>query len=184
MSNEPMLAYAPPPKPANTPADITRRALLWTLLCGISAAPSFIWAARGFNRLAMILGVVIFITLYTLTTSTPAFLRFREKPFIRRTLYIGYGTRILISVIFPVGMAADLIPGLISISVVHTILGSMSEGFVATLLITIVHGTILNFLLTIYMFIVWGFQRLFMKPPEEPRGFPILMNQPENPVNP
>lgn len=183
MSNELTLSYAPPPKPVNTPADVARRALLWTVLCGVSSAPSFIWGSLEFDKFAMITGVLLFITLYTIITSTPAFLIFREKPFVRRTLYIGYGTRILISIVFPVGMAADLLPGIFSVSLVHAILGSTLHGFISTLLITIVHGTILNVLLSFYMFIIWVIQRLFMKPPEQPHGFPVLMNPSENSAN-
>src|SRR4051812_38491282 len=164
----------------NTVDDIARRAFLWTAMCGVSAAPSFIWALEGFNKAAMATGVVLFIIAYTISTSTPAFLRFRERPFVRRTLYIGYGTRLVLSILFPVGMAVDLIPGMMSISLVQFILhgvsfggGSETNGFAATLLITIVQGTILNGLISIYMAVVWAFQAVVCKWPEERRGFPV-----------
>lgn len=64
----------------------------------------------------MIAGVAVFIGAYTFVTSTDWFARFVKRPFVRRTLFIGYGIRLGCSAIFPVGMAVDLVPGLISIS--------------------------------------------------------------------
>jgi hypothetical protein len=190
MSNPPpTLAYATPFVGENTWSDIARRALLWTLLCSISAIPSFLWSRIGYNDAAIVCGVCLFIILYTVFTSTPQFLRFREKPFVRRTLYIGYATRILVSVIFPVGMALDLIPGLISIGLVESggrSIGpsaGITESFIKTLLITIIQGTILNIILSVYMLILWVFQRLFCKPPVLQRGFPVEINAAEASVS-
>lgn len=156
--------------------------MLWTLLCGLSAAPSYIIAFPTFNHAAMFTGIALFIVLYTITTSTPAFLRFRERPFVRRTLYIGYGTRILIAVVFPLGIAVDLIPGAISIGIVGEFFPGPFVGhgpgsartFLPTLLITIVQGTLLNILLSVYMAIIWYVQKRFCKEPaEHAHGFPV-----------
>src|SRR5215204_779137 len=139
--------------------------------------PSFIWAAEGFDRGAMVVGVALFVTLYTVFTCTAGFERFHRRPFVRRTLYIGYGVRLGMSVAFPVGMAADLIPGLLSIGLVENVLGVRDKTFVGTLAVTIVQGTILNCIIAAMMGVVYGFQRKFCRPPEEPLsyGFQVVM---------
>jgi hypothetical protein len=168
----------------STPLDIARRALLWTVICGVSAIPSFMWAYREFNPWAMVTGIALFIAAYTFSTSTPAFLRFREKPFVRRTLYIGYGTRLIVAIILPVGAAIDLWPGLLSINIVSrltpfSVVGDFDE-FIFTLLTTIVQGTILNAIMSVYMGFVWALQAAVCKWPQEKRGFPVeMVKQPE-----
>ena len=153
----------------NTPQDIMKRAALWTVVCSISAAPSFIWAWSDYNHLAMLTGIVCFICLLTATTSTQRFLRFRKQPFIRRTLYIGYGFRVFISIVFPLGVGADMIPGIVSINIVEHGLGISGPSYLGTLLITLIQGTFLNCAVFVLMLITYGLQRLLLTmPPPEP----------------
>jgi hypothetical protein len=152
---------------------VLRRLLLWTLICVVSAAPSFLWAAGEYDRGAMVVGVCLFIAAYTLGTSTDAFERFHRRPFVRRTLYIGYGLRMTLSIVYPLGMGADLLPGMLSVSLVETI-GIMPRSFAGTLLATCVQGALLNVILSIAMLVVYAFQRMFLRPPEEPRGFAVI----------
>jgi len=170
---------------------VLRRLLLWTIICVVSAAPSFLFAQEDFSRPAMALGVCLFIVAYTATTSTAAFERFHRRPFVRRTLYIGYGARLLLSLSMPIGMLPlmpltgflifpDVLPGIVSVQVVEAT-GLDPESFAGTLATTIVQGTLLNVIIFLFMLVVWGFQRLFMKMPPEsaPRGFePVLPAQP------
>ena len=102
-----------------------RRLLLWTVVCVISAAPSFFVPQRSFDRSAMVLGVCLFIFLYTAVTCTEAFERLHRRPFVRRRMYC---------IIF------------------------------------------------IFMMIVQLVQRIFCKPPDERRGFAVIM--PVSPVAP
>src|SRR5690349_13274548 len=62
--NSAVLSYATPSLAHNTWHDIGRRAGLWALLCTVSAAPSFVWAAPSFDRVAMVVGVMLFIMFY------------------------------------------------------------------------------------------------------------------------
>src|SRR5215207_8498382 len=103
---------------------ILRRFALWAVICVVSAAPSFVWASQEFNRYAMVVGVALFIVAYTALTSTAAFECFHNRPFVRRTLYIGYGARMLASVLFPLGMGLDVFPGMLSFSLVQSVLGN------------------------------------------------------------
>ena len=159
--------------PAPLPV-VLRRLGLWTVICCVSAAPSFVWAHQEFDRSAMVAGVALFVALYTAFTSTARFERFHNRPFVRRTLYIGYGVRMGISVLFPIGMGADLMPGLLSVGIVENLLGMHSKGFFGTFLTTCVQGTLLNILLSAFMFCVWGIQKLTLKP-VNPQGFPVVV---------
>ena len=156
---------------------ILRRLGLCTLICLVSAAPSFLCAMRQFDERAMAVGVALFILAYTAVASTAAFERFHNLPFVRRTLYIGYGLRLAASLFYPVGIAADLFPGVISIEFVENVLGLKGKGFGATLAITVVQGTLLNVILAVLMSLVYGVQRLTLKPPAEsaPRGFEVVV---------
>lgn len=142
---------------------ILRRFLLWTLLCSISAAPSFFWAHKEFNWTAVFCGIGLFILFYTAITSTDFVLQFKEKPFVRRTLYIGYGTRLVVSILLPFGLTLDLFPGMLSVEIGKSLFGS-KYSFTATLVITIIQGTLLNIILGVYMLVVYILQRAFMKP--------------------
>ena len=153
---------------------IVRRLLLWTLVCVVSAAPSFMWASHEFERSAMVVGVALFILAYTVLTSTAAFERFHNRPFIRRTLYIGYGVRLGLSALFPLGMGVDMMPGMLSVNVVEGVLGNARD-FAGTLATTVVQGTLLNVILFFFMAAVYAVQRAFMRPPAAPPGFEVVM---------
>jgi hypothetical protein len=156
---------------------VLRRFLLWSVVCVVSAAPSFFWAHKNFHQGAMALGVAIFISLYTATTSTDAYERFHSRPFVRRTLYIGYGLRVGISIVFPVGLYADLLPGMLSMGLMEE-LGIAVHSFHGTLLTTCVQGTVLNILLAIFMLIVYAVQWGTIQPPSsenQARGFEVLL---------
>ena len=162
-------------EPSKAPLPVVlRRLALWTVVCGVSAAPSFVWAHQDFDRAAMGTGVGLFIALYTAFTSTARFERFHNRPFVRRTLYIGYGVRLGISVLFPIGMGADMMPGLLSVGVVENVLGMHSKGFFGTFATTCVQGTLLNILLGIVMVGIWGIQKLACKPVDS-HGFPVVV---------
>jgi hypothetical protein len=165
---------------------ILRRLILWTIICSVSAAPSFILAHVRFNRIAMLVGVALFIAAYTICTSTETFDRFHRRPFVRRTLYIGYGLRLFISMLCPIGFGfqsesmlftvPDVWPGVLSLQVVER-MGLEPETFAGTLATTIVQGSLLNVAIFLIMLIVYWAQRLFMSPPPQqaPQGFDVIL---------
>ena len=116
-----------------------------------------------------------------------AFERFHLRPFVRRTLYIGYGLRLILSMIMPLGVIsggpgiivlfADGLPGLWSEYVVKEWLFVDPVTFTGTLLTTIVQGAVLNAIVFVAMALVYAFHRVFMTPPPEaaPKGFDVVM---------
>lgn len=164
---------------------IGRRFVLWSLVCWISAAPSFSLAASfggggrgagagGFDPWAMACAITLFSILYTIFTSTDAFDRFHRIRGVRRTLYIGYWTRIGISIVFPVSIVLDMVPGIISVGAVNSAFGVQS-GFVATFLITCVHGTLMNVIIAFYMGMLYPIVRAVAKDPNRPGGFEVVL---------
>ena len=152
---------------------VARRFALWTIICVVSAAPSFMWASREFDRGAMVVGVALFVLAYTALTSTAAFERFHQRPFVRRTLYIGYGARLVASILFPLGMGLDMLPGMLSVALVENF--TNAHTFAGTLATTVVQGTLLNAMLTVFMAAVYATQKMFMQPPPAPHGFDVVM---------
>ncbi len=142
------------------------RFVLWMLICSVSAVPSFIWASGEYDRAGMVCGVAVYIVAYTLLSMTALVQRLETRPFVRRTLRIGYITRLIISIVFPVGMAVDLLPGLCSIAVVKGALG-LKDGFTFAYTTTLVQGVFVNLVLGLYMLIVYGVQWLVLPTPAQ-----------------
>lgn len=145
----------------------------WTLVCGISAAPSFFWGCALHNAIehiiGMIGGILVFILAYTAVECTHYYQQIITRPYMHRTVLIGYGTRILISVIFPVGLAIDMMTGVFSVAIVENVwpadTGELSEIEAAAtaftvFLTTIVQGVLLNLILFVYMACVYGLLRV------------------------
>ena len=145
----------------------------WTLVCSISAAPSFFWACGLHQDLhhiaAMVCGIGVFVLAYTMMECTRTYQRIIELPYVRRTALIGYGTRVAISIIFPIGLALDVFVGMCSVALVEgpllidawtDNLDYSASSFLVVFLTTVVQGLFLNALLMGYMLLVYAAQRL------------------------
>ncbi len=116
----------------------------------------------------MCLGIALFVVLYTWADQLTQRQAWRQLAITRLTLKIGYGTRLLMSVVFPLGASLDLICGLMSVGLVQSLWPELVEhpggaadlegrvGFVGALLITLVQGVVLNVALIGYMVLVLG----------------------------
>lgn len=164
--------YASPALPAADPEMISqfisgRRLMVilarWTFICTVSAAPSFFWGCVLHHQLrhilAMIAGIVVFILVYTMVECSAAYRRVIAWPHMRRTFWIGYGTRLTISIIFPIALFVDTWTGMLSVMLIESnaVGGNPSENasFLIVFLTTMVQGTLLNIVLFAYMSLVW-----------------------------
>ncbi len=144
----------------------------WSVICAISAIPSF-WGglATGSSVVhiaAMLLGIFLFVCGYTCAD----FLFIRRAVLanrqLKRALRIGYGTRLVASIIVPLGLMIDLWFGLLSLSIVGFFSGPVHQLgrqpthelgvklFSAVLATTLVQGVLLNIVLAGYMAIVYA----------------------------
>ena len=148
---------------------------VWLLVCSAAAAPSFYIAAEnGFDRGAMVVGVLCFAFLYTAASGTRAFAgRYARDAALRTTMYLGYGIRCGLALAFPVSWMVDMVPGMISTGLI----GSTElppKAFAATLLTTLVQGVLLNLILAFFMAVAYPIVRAFMRRPTESRGFAVI----------
>ena len=107
----------------------------------------------------MIAGVAVFIALYTWVTGTPLAGRLLRNGHLRLTFRIGYGTRIGMSIIFPIAIYTDMFTGIFAVGLTGLDIEA-NEPFLPILMTTLVQGCFLNALLASYMSIVYGIIRV------------------------
>ena len=137
-------------------------------MCGLSAAPSFFWGCTLHHATehisAMLCGVGVFVLLYTALECSSVYRQLIDAPHVRRTLLIGYGTRLLMSLLFPVGLTLDMFLGVIAVSLVETAMsipyGSDASRltFAVVFVTTLVQGVLLNLVLVAYMALIFAVQ--------------------------
>lgn len=180
--------YAPTAEVSETPGDFAANDLpsrsrsrvfgRWTLVCGLAAAPSFVmgFMLTGGQVLGMLLGVLIFIVLYTWADLRTASSAWRQKHVVRRTLVTTYSIRMLMTVIFPVGAYVDTISGFFAAATIGAVSGTAVQpdefGFGLTLLTTLVQGCYLNAILFVVglalLPIIMGMTKLFARGVAQP----------------
>jgi hypothetical protein len=141
-----------------TPLTLRQAAVRWTVVCCISAAPSFFWGfvVSSGQWLGMLAGILLFIIGYTLLDYRTANTQIRQRPTVRRTLRITYGTRIAISILFPIGIYLDMVCGALSLGLTHSgsFDGQAQMGFGTVFFTTVVQGFVLNLVLAAYALLV------------------------------
>ena len=148
-------------EPHNTvrQTSLLRTAIRWFVVCGISATPSFFWGLEVSQNqvLAMLTGVLIFMAWYTAVDYATAMSRWRQKKFISNTLRIVYGTRIAITIIFPVAMGLDMICGMVSVGATEALFGATAiQTFLGALFTPLIQGVVLNLVLSVYGLLILG----------------------------
>lgn len=160
----------PTQRPGGEERPFLRAFARWTLICTLSAAPSFFWGCmmhpHPMQLGAMLLGVATYIVAYTAVDCSEWRQWVVSDRFRRRTVLIGYGTRLLISIIFPIGIVIDMMLGTVAVSLIQRSGISGPAGVPAdqaalgvVYLTTLLQGALLNALLFAYMVCVWSVQR-------------------------
>lgn len=157
--------------------DILKSIFVWPIVCSIAAIPSWTLApisARRDHYDAMIWGIVVFSVLYIWVDLATRHLRFRAFPSIRQSIRIVFGIRILMSIVYPLGVSVDLPGGLIAARLAslfgyQRIEASIIEpqvvlNFADVFVWTLMQGVVLNFVLFlvwgIVAFLLWGVRKL------------------------
>lgn len=149
---------------------LARTSIRWLVVCVISAVPSFFFGLMVTNGqfAGMIVGIMIFATGYTLVDYGTALWPVRRDKTMRRTLRITYGTRIAISILFPLGGYLDLVCGMITLTSIEGLTGEVLAprgaasglSFFGTVFTTLAQGVTLNLVLGIYGLLIYGIQWL------------------------
>lgn len=146
---------------------LARTARRWLIVCSLSALPSFVFGfmVTGGQIAGMTVGILIYVIGYTWLDYKTARLPFRRIKRVRRTLRVAYGTRIAISVIFPIGGYLDILSGIVTLQLLQIVAGynlsdSTPMSFWPALVTTVVQGAVLNVVLGFYALLVYGVQWL------------------------
>lgn len=154
------------------PLKLEHSIVKWLIICAISGGPSFFYGAmvgefRLSASLAMLGGIVTFAILYVLLESTEFVRRKLVDRRLRRALWFGYGTRMVISIVFPLAFV-DVFCGIISVQIGEALFGiavgpstevEKANGalvFAQFYFTTLVQGVILNAVLAAYTLIVYA----------------------------
>lgn len=158
----------------------------WLLICFVCAAPSFFLGfSLGRNYVvqstAMVMGILTYVALYVFVESQEWTRRKLMDKSLRIAVKVGYITRIVISVLFPISFFVDIWCGLISMSVTSAIFGAefgpmryvdevetpgLPVVFLWFYFTTLLQGTLMNILLGGYTLVVYAFVLLFRKRPD------------------
>jgi hypothetical protein len=137
----------------------------WLILVALNATMSFYMAMTSdFGQpdeiIAMLVGVVIFIGIYTYSEIS---IRAKSNKKWLNILNIGIFIRTLLVILIPLGLYIDVIFGVLTISAVELLM--KAQGFFPTLIITLLQGGLLSLLVLILgITIEWiyrSFKRLF-----------------------
>lgn len=149
---------------------LSRAAIRWLTVCSLSAIPSFLFgmAATGGQIAAMAVGILLFAAGYTVADYRTAHFAWRRRRITRRTLKIAYGTRIVISLLLPLGAYVDIACGVIALGLTESVTGeglttfdsANRMSFFPTLLTTLVQGVLMNIVLAVYALVILGIQAL------------------------
>lgn len=130
---------------------------------------------RPMEIAGMLGGILIFIVAYTIFESSKYGQMLTRRRLVRIVARVGYGIRILVSIVFPLGAAIDIPCGSLAISisnfVFQTTLGPDGDGFGNELLgfvwfctTTVIQGTLLNIVLLVFLLLLYGIGLLFTAP--------------------
>jgi hypothetical protein len=163
-SNE--AAYGEPESDLSPPRSRARIVTYWIVVCSVSAIPSFLMGLDVVQPPggvpAMVVGVLLFIGAYVLLDVRYLEPLARRKRNFRTAMLWGFGLRATASLLLPAGIMLDMLPGLLSVTIVRTIFpvppgsqltnsfpyeGGSVLGFFPALLTTLLQGVVMNALL-------------------------------------
>jgi hypothetical protein len=102
---------------------ILKSSLVWSIVCSVSAAPSFFIAVTEVaenQAIAMVIGVFIFIMIYTFADLVTRNLAARKNTRIRTILRATFIVRTIMVVFFPIALFTDVLLGAISVSILSS----------------------------------------------------------------
>ena len=128
----------------------------WSLICTLSAIPSFVLGSLSTDNqyLGMATGIFLFIIGYVCLDRYTWNFAWRKNPVIRRILRVMYTTRIAISCSM-MGTPLDMACGIAALGATHLLMQNLGvlggpDDFIAALIGTIFQGIILNAVLLSY----------------------------------
>lgn len=112
----------------------------------------------------MLLGIVIYAAVYTWLDVRHLGPRMARNRILRRAVIVGFGIRVLMSLIFPIGMMADMFPGIFAVSLAQLVTFSSPtpndelNGVPGILAATLIQGALLNCFVWLTVLLADGIQ--------------------------
>lgn len=159
----------------NDVEDTYDRFLRWVTVCGVSAAPTFLLGhSAGWHPYGMVCGVACFVVLYTCITSHAWFRELDEDSWPGRTLRVVYGTRIAMSILFPIAWFVDGWCGAVSVELLDRFYLNPSGQFGRSFVFTLTQGVVINLVLVLYAVPIgcWQYWSTLRASAPSPRGRP------------
>lgn len=161
---------------------VLRRITLWLGLCSLSASPSLTTSLSDddFGLGPQLLGILTFAVLAGVLSSRPPIRRLTSPPRVRNALLISYAIRTIAAALPMVLVFPDLFVGLFAVLsgglVIERFFPPSAPAhaisqFMATYLLVLWQGVLLNLVVGALAFVVWLFQVSFM-PATAQRSFP------------
>ena len=165
----PVIRTAPPAERLPTTATV-RRCILWIVIAYVAGANSFLvgWTANDASPGAMVLGIALYGAFIGVVSSSGGFRRRLQRPFLARSFKVGYGLRLAICIVPGAAMTIDMFPGILAVIAGDLLKQDVGfNNFHATLVSTLVQGTLINMAILLVVFGAWLLQKMFMewKPP-------------------
>ena len=135
------------------PLSFGATALTWFVICSVSAVPSFVVGMEVSEGqiAAMLMGILLFAVGYTFLDYQTRFTKMRQSRFMLILLRVVYGTRLFISVVFPIGMVVDIFPGALATAITQSLFGQDApEYFLGAMFTTLLQGVFLNAVMAVY----------------------------------
>ena len=74
---------------------------------------------------------------------------------MRKSMYIGYGIRIALSILFPVGIVIDALTGIVTMLMLDSLTQLSRQEFAIAFIGTFIQGTLMNILVSIGVVMIW-----------------------------
>jgi hypothetical protein len=160
--------------PGESPWDllgVLRRLLLWSILCWAAAAPAIGVAKNVYSGWGMVTAVLLFSMAYTLLSGLAAAQQLAGRAGMRRALRTVFWVRLGMTVVFPVGLAFDLIVGIATVFSLDLI-DLKGTSFVPTLVGSCLHAIVSSVVLyALCLLLATIFRR---SDASDARGFEVL----------
>lgn len=136
------------------------RFLLWSLICGVSAAPSFLLASHRFDERGMLLGILVYVLFYAWASGTEFAKVMQQDKAWEKSLRAAFGMRMAFSFILwiPPLMVLELFPGMLAMRITELIFWDQ-RGLWGSLVTTLIQGLFLNLILLMFLGLVFIHQR-------------------------
>lgn len=148
----------------------TRRGFVASGACLIGAIlPTFLAGMLGFSPHGITIGIAFIVAVYVLIARSDAYDAFVQNPRVERALRITYYTVVVLTLLFPIGMASTFFIGMVAVALVMPLAAPFDPADpLRTLSITLIYAMLAHLVLIGFGALIYTFTpRLLKRNPVE-----------------